>query len=51
MEKTYFALIVIIQHRVYHFSWTSLTCHQCNRNVLKDQNGGYHQIRVSLAKE
>ena len=25
------------QHRVYHFSWTSLTCHQCNRNVKRSE--------------
>ena len=23
------------QHRVYHFSWSALTCHQCNRNIEK----------------
>ena len=25
------------QHRVYHFSWTSLVCHQCNRNVKRSE--------------
>ena len=25
------------QHRVFHFSWTSLTCHQCNRNVKRSE--------------
>ena len=23
------------QHRVSHFSWSALTCHQCNRSVEK----------------
>ena len=25
------------QHRVYHFSWTSLTCQQCNRSVKRSE--------------
>ena len=25
------------QHRVYHFSWSALTCHQCNRNVKRSE--------------
>ena len=25
------------QHRVYHFSWTTLTCQQCNRSVKRSE--------------